>query len=232
MHRFETYHIYLIPMLLAAVLSLRVFIEKWPKPYRIFSALLFATLIIEFGAIFWMWDWHYIFGWNYTDTNTWIYNAGLLVRLALIAGFYYMIVESAKVRRLILWTGSLALLLLALNYIKYPHTTFIGYFLVFDPVMMLLAALYFRQFLLSDDTIPLEKDPAIWISMGVVMSGMPNIPVFAYIDEQIKTNMLAALNSLYYNDAINILTYTLFLIAFLCKPQPKQQPLSSSLPHW
>jgi len=61
-------------MLLAAVLSLRVFIEKWPKPYRIFSALLFATLVIELGSIFWSTDWYKMSG--YAQTNAWIYNAG------------------------------------------------------------------------------------------------------------------------------------------------------------
>ncbi len=232
MHRFETYHIYLIPMLLAAVLSLRVFTEKWPKPYRIFSALLFATLIIEFGAIFWSTDFYKMFGGKYNFWNTWIYNAGLIVRLVFLFWFYHSIITSIRVRKLIRWIGGLALLLLIVFYVRYTHSSFVGHFLVFNTAMMILPFLYFRQFLLNDDFIRLEKEPLFWISLGVVMSGMPNISVFAFIDYHIKTNMEAALNSLYYNDVFNFLTYTLFLIAFLCKPQPKQQPLSSSLPHW
>ncbi|WP_028788698.1 hypothetical protein [Terrimonas ferruginea] len=233
MHRFaQPYFIYLIPMLLAAVLSLRVFIEKWPAPYRIFSALLFATLVIEFGAIIWMWDWHYIFGWNYSDSNIWLYNAGLLVRLILTVWFYHNIIESPRVRKLIRWIGGLALLLLIAVYIGWPHNTFVGYFLLFNTVSILLAVLYFRQLLKNDEVIRLEKDPGVWISIGTLIYSMANLPVFTFIDYLVKTNTKAALDSLYYNDALNILSYTLFLIAFLCKPQPKPLPSSSSSPHY
>jgi hypothetical membrane protein len=231
MHRFYLYQIYLIPMLLAAVLSLRVFIEKWPKPYRIFSALLFATLIIEFGAIFWSTDLYKMFGGKYNFWNTWIYNAGLIVRLVFLFWFYHSIITSIRVRKLIRWIGGLALLLLIGIYTRWTHTIFVGYFLVFNTVMMLLAFFYFRQLLKNDEVVSLQKDPIVWISIGLLASGMINLPVFTFMDYLVHTNIKGALDSLYYNDILNILTYTLFLIAFLCKPQPKQLPLPFSSPH-
>jgi|GEM_PF-683829 len=230
MHRFQLYHIYLIPMLLAAVVSLRVFIEKWPAPYRIFSALLFATLIIEFGAIFWMWDLYKMFAGKYNNWSVWIYNAGLMVRLILLLWFYHNIITSVRVQKLIRWIGGLALLLLIGIYTRWTHTIFVGYFLTFNSIMMLLPFLYFRQLLKNDEIIKLQKDPAVWISIGVLASGMINLPVFTFMDYLIKTNTEEALRSFYYNDALNILTYTLFLIAFLCKPQPKPLPSQFSLP--
>jgi hypothetical protein len=232
MHRFQIYHIYLIPMLLAAVLSLRVFIEKWPAPYRTFSSFLFATLVIEFGAIFWMWDLYKMFGGKYNDWNTWIYNAGLMVRLVLLLWFYHSIITSVRVQKLIRWIGGLALLLLIVVYIGWPLNTFVGYFLLFNAVSILFAVLYFRQLLKSDEVIRLEKDPCVWISIGTLIYNMANLPVFTFIDYLVKTNTKAALDSLYYNDALNILSYTLFLIAFLCKPQPKPLPSSFSSPHY
>lgn len=231
MHRFaQPYYIYLIPMLLAAVVSLRVFIEKWPKPYRIFSALLFATLVIEFGGIFWMWDLYKMSG--YAQTNTWIYNAGHLIRLALLTWFYHDMITSERVKKAIRRIGALALLLLIGIYIFYTHTSHVAYFVVHSFPAILFALLYFRQLLNNDEVIRLEKDPGVWISIGVFIYNMANLPVFSFIDYLNKTNLTTASVTLYFNDALNILTYTLFLIAFLCKPQPKPLPSSFSSPHY
>lgn len=234
MHRFaQPYYIYLIPMLLAAVVSLRVFIEKWPAPYRIFSALLFATLAIEFGAIFWMWDLYKLNGWwNYKSWNTWIYNAGHLILLALLVWFYHGMITSERVKKVIRWIGGLALLLLIGIYIFYTHTSHVAYFLLHSFPAILFALFYFRQLLKNDEVIRLEKDPGVWISIGVFIYNMANLPVFSFIDYLNKTNLKTASATLYYNDALNILSYTLFLIAFLCKPQPKPLPSSSSSPHY
>lgn len=230
MHRFYLYQLYLIPMLLAAVLSLRVFIEKWPAPYRIFSALLFATLVIEFGAIFWSTDWYKMSG--YAQTNAWIYNAGHLIRFALLVWFYHDMMTSERAKKAIRWIGALALLLLIGIYIFYTHTSHVAYFLLHSFPAILFALFYFRQLLKNDEVIRLEKDPGVWISIGVFIYNMANLPVFSFIDYLNKTNLKTASATLYYNDALNILTYTLFLIAFLCKPQPKPLPSSSSSPHY
>lgn len=232
MHRFsEPYYIYLIPILFGIMVSLRAFSQKWPTPYRILSILLLVTLLIELCAIFWMWDWWYrVDWWHYKDNNTWIYNAGLLIRLVLFLWLYHSILTSVKVRRLVRQIGGLALLLLVGIYILRPLQPATAYFLVFNPVLILLAVLYFRQLLQDDKVIRLQSDPFVWVSVGVFFYHAATLPFYIIINSYVHHDLTQALSAMHYNDVFNILMYTLFLIAFLCKPQPKPLPSSSSSP--
>lgn len=229
MHRlWKFYYIYLIPLVLSAIISLRAFREHWPKPFRVFSGLLWVTVALEVLSIAWKWELYKVY--NYSQNNIWIYNAGLAVRFAFFLWFYHGVFTSDRIRKLILQIGGPVLLLLVGVFIYKPLHSYFMYFPIFNLSMIFLAMLYFRQLLQNDELIRLEKDPAMWISLGVFLYHAGTLPFFSTIDYFVNTNLQDAADKLYYNDVFNILMYTLFLIAFLCKPQPKPLPSSSSSP--
>src|SRR5258706_11384543 len=102
MHKLLSYsYIYLIPLLLSAIFSLKSFRLNWPKPYKLFSIFLCLTLIVELFAISWKW---YLFKtdyWNYSKSNLWIYNAFLLISELFLLLFYYGVLISPTLKKMI-----------------------------------------------------------------------------------------------------------------------------------
>lgn len=216
------HYIYLIPLSLSAIFSLRSFGLKWPKPYRIFSVFLILTLFTELFAIAWKWYLYETPWWSYNDHNSWIYNSFHIGRYALLALFYYRILNSRLVKKAVLVSGILILCFGVINYIfiqKPGH--FNSYTLILTNISgVLLSLMYFRQVIRGARDVKMRADPVFWISLGVFIYCSVSIPYFIYtiylFDKYPNYTLV-----LYFNDVLNVMQYTSYLIAFLCQPHQK-----------
>jgi len=221
MHKLFRYDfIYLIPLLLSAIFSLRSFGLKWPKPYRIFSIYLILTLCTEIFAIAWKWYLYKTVYWNYSKSNLWIYNSFHLPRILLFILFYYKMIDSIIIKRNILITGAVLLLFGIIDYLFIqPLHSMNNYTLIFTNIFcVILALLFFRQVLQEKKIIKLSGHPMTWISLGTLLyyaGSLPHFIFFNYLFENYKELALSLLNI---HQALNIIMYTSYLIAFLCKP--------------
>ncbi len=213
--------IYLIPLLLSAAFSLRCFRLKWPAPYRIFSIFLLSTLLVEIFAIAWKWELHQdLFG-KYTRENLWIYNAFLVIRHILYLSFFYFVLDSPALKKMIRWSIIPFLVVGLLNYffIEKPHTVNNYAFITSNILIVLLSLASFNQLLKNKRLIRLSADPLTWISLGTLIYHSASLPIFIYFNYLLNGYFSLMDTFLFINDSLNIIMYTLFLIAYLCTPQ-------------
>lgn len=213
-------YIYLIPLLFSAILSLKSFRLKWPKPYKIFSVLLLSTLAIEVFAIAWKWGLHETNYWNFSHSNLWIYNAFLLGRHLFLLSFFYQVIVSTTVRKIILWSVVPFLLFAIANYqfIQTPHYVNTYTIILANTVTIMLSLTFFYQILNDNNLTKLYSNSIVWISLGSFIYYSGTLPFFLLFNYLIKENIPMALSYLYINTALNTIMYTCFLISFLCKP--------------
>ncbi len=221
MHRLLNYnYIYLIPLLFSAILSLKSFRLKWPKPYKIFSALLLSTLAIEFFAISWKWGLNHTNYWNFSHSNLWIYNAFLLARHLFLLSFFYQVIVSTTVRKIILWSVVPFFLFAIANYqfIQTPHYVNTHTIVLANTVTIMLSLTFFYQILNDNNLTKLYSNSIVWISLGSFIYYSGTLPFFLLFNYLIKENIPMALSYLNINTALNTIMYTCLLISFLCKP--------------
>jgi len=225
MQRLLNYNfIYLIPLLLSAVFSLKSFRLKWQTPYKIFSVFLLCTLAAETFAITWKWELHKTAYWNYTQENLWIYNLFLIIRHLFLLAFFYYILDSVLLKKLILWSLIPSAFIAIINYffIETPHTVNNYAVVISNVIAILLALALFNQLLKDKKIIKLNTDTKTWISLGIFIYYSGTLPFFIFFNYLLKEHLSMALSYLYINDALNIIMYILYLIAYLCTPQSQK----------
>lgn len=224
MHKLISYeYIYLIPLLLSAIFSLRSFGRRWPWPYRIFSIYLIITFMTEVFAISWKWYFYKTAYWKYSQNNHWIYNSVYILGYFLFVLFYSRMLTAPFFKK-------------GLWYFVVPIIVFgwLDYFFIQGPLVMnnytiiltnisciLLSLSFFRQILKNEEPIRLAQHPMVWISLGSFLYFSGSLPFFIFFNYMYKSNPSLAYSLLYLNNALNVILYSSFLIAFLCKPSPK-----------
>lgn len=214
-------YIYLIPLVLCAIISLRSFRLEWLRNYRSFAVFIWITLLVEAFAIAWKW---YLFKtayWNFSKSNLWIYNFFLILRLLFYLLFYFQHLSSHKMKTIILYSTILLSIFGLLNYFIIQKTNEINsYSIVIDHLVIILLSLsFFSQVLNATVIIKLTTHPMVWISLGTFIYFSSTLPFFISLGYASKNNVSLAISMLYINTALNTLMYSFYLISFLCKPQ-------------
>ena len=219
--RHLNYHWYMIPMLLSAIFSLRSLGLRWPKPFKIISIFLLVTLIIEVFAIAWEWKLHKY--WHYNGYNLWIYNIAVPIRYTLLWLFFYQIMESDIIKSLIRWFIIFFIILAFIDYafIQMPNNANTISLITANIITVLVSLSFFRQLLQSPRITRLTSNPLVWISLGVFIYHSGSLPFFISLN-YIIVDPVRRTSFLHINQALNIIMYSLFLIAFLCKPYPRK----------
>lgn len=225
MLRFLKYeYLYFLPLLLSAIFSLRSFRQKWPKPYRLFAVLVLVSLLTEIVALLWRLYWHQMFSWNYSKNNFWIYNVFITIRLGILSVIFYQILNSSRIKKMILFVAPVLVLFGLLNYITiqgpFQYNT---YSVIFAHIPIIILCLcYFKQLLQETSIIVLHKEPLVWMTMGTFIyhsASLPFLIMLGFLNMQ-QSNL--SLLFLPINDTLNLLMCFCYLISFLCKPQPSQ----------
>ena len=214
-------YIYLIPLTLSAIASLRCFRLEWLKPYRLLSWFLLTSLAFEIFAISWKWGLHHTSLWDFPKSNLWIYNAFLSIQLALLVSFYYRLINSGRLRKLIAIVIIPVAAFGLINYcfIQTPlvlnNFSIILYYLLF----VLLSVAFFNQVLHDKDIVVLHTHPGVWISLGTFIYYSVALPYCIFLPYLIRQNLSLAISFFNINVALDTLMYCFYLISFLCKPQ-------------
>lgn len=214
-------YLYLFPLLLSAIFSLKSFKQKWPKQYRLVAMLVILTLFIEVTAIGWKWYWYKLFSRGYTRNNIWIYNLYISIHLAISFAIFYHILNSNLYRQAIKLLTAPLLLFGLLNYLAiqgpFQYNT---YTLLINriPVIVFCIA-YFKQLLEEPGVIALHKEPLVWTVVGTFVYLSVSLPYFIMFRYLNNENVELSLKFLSINDTLNLILSTCYSISFLCKPQ-------------
>lgn len=216
-------HIYIIPLFLSTLLSLKVFRLKWPAYYRLFSILLIFITATEISAITWKYYLHPLFD-GYTNSNLWLYNISLILQYILYLGIYYQVIHSVLLKKIILVLVILYPIFAILNLIFFqPVNTINSYTIVFaSTIVIFVTTSYFEQLRREEYVIKLGTHPMVWLSLGAFIFHAANLPYIISLNFLIKNNISLAVALYYIYLGLNCLLYSLFSIAFLCKhPHPR-----------
>lgn len=219
--------LYLLPLCLSGIFSIKAFRKKWVKPYRLFSIFLIVTLIIELFAISWKLFLHQTGYWNYTKSNLWIYNIYLVPQYLFYFLFFSAVLDNKFLKKasypvaILYFVFGLANMFF-LQLMKQLDT----YTIISGSVLVLFCAVsYFIQEINRQEPARVTADPLFWISLGSFIFHTVSLPYFISINFLSRTNLPMAIALFNILLVLNILMYSFYLIAFLCN-NPSQKKLS------
>ena len=216
-HRF----LYLIPLLLSAIFSLRAFRLKCPKPYRLYAWMLLLSLFTEVLALAWKWELYHWGSFNFSKNNFWIYNFFLILRFGLLAMIFNLTLYHHKLIPLI---GGIIFLFGLLDY-TFIHgpLQFNTYSMILTHVCIItLCLLYFRQLLQEPGIIAIQKEPLFWMVIGLFFYHAVSLPFLINLGFFNLQNYRLTAYFFPINEALNFLLCSCYLISFLWKPQYSQ----------
>lgn len=215
-------HIYIIPLFVSMLLSLKVFRLSWPAQYKNFSILLIIIVVTELFAISWKYYFHNNLGnLAYTSSNLWLYNIALIPQYLLYLRVYYLIIQSPFQKKLIRILGILfpAFAIINLFFIQSIHTVNSYTIVVASGIILFLTVCYFDQLRNANESIKLTGHPMVWLSLGAFIFHAANLPYIISLDYLIHKNLSLAIALYYIYLGLNCILYTFYSIAFLC-PKP------------
>ncbi|HEY0678013.1 MAG TPA: hypothetical protein VGD17_06995 [Chitinophagaceae bacterium] len=176
----------------------------------IFPFFLVFTLIIE------------LIGLHMSNAN--IHNADLYNFFSLAAFTFYMyllmqVVYSARARRIILYTMTAYVVISLVNILFiqkintfHTLTYSIGCFLI-----VVISMYYFYELLQVPRSINLKREPAFWIVAGLLFFYICTLPILGVANYLFSFPSVIARSLEQIITILNILLYSLFTIAFLCR---------------
>ena len=222
MQRILSYdYLYLIPLTVAAFISVVSFWKKWAAPFRLFSVFLLSTWFIECFAIAWKWELYHTRYWSYTLSNLWIYNGFVIVRQMFLLVFFHGMLTAYHQKKAVRWFILPFAILACANYafIQTPFNINTYTIAVANTMLVFLSLAFFHQVLMDKKIIVLYKASEFWIMLGIFFYYSGTLPFFLFFDYLTKQRSVVVHSYLYINDSLNLLMYTFFIIAYLCKPQ-------------
>lgn len=107
-------------------------------------------------------------------------------------------------------------------WIETPHMVNNLAMVVSNLFAIIFSLALFSQVLREEKIVQLAKDTRIWLALGILIYYSATLPFFLFFNYLLLKKPVLAMSYLYINDGLNILMYTLFLIAFLCRPQSQK----------
>ena len=221
------FYIFLIPVFLSAMASLRAFRKNWPWPYRSFSLFLFVVLFVEIFAVLWTAWLHAQFPVAYNAHNGWIYNPFMIIEYLFYVFFFLRVLHLKKLQRKMLtlfaflFTVWSILNMLLVQGISRLNT----YSLLVSSLMVVyLSISYFLQLLRDRKIITLTKQPMFWIATGAFFYHLCSIPYFIFLNYTARTNLDLAISLSKIMAVLNWIMYSSYTIAFLCRKNFQQSP--------
>lgn len=218
-------HIYIIPLFVSMLLSLKSFRLRWHIQYRLFAVLLIIVFATEALAICWKYYLHNTIGkGQYSNSNLWIYNIALIPQYLLYLRIYYLVIRSLILKKVIIIISFLFSALAILNLIFFQTINSINsYSLVASSAIVLfLSVSYFEQLRNESEIIRLTAHPMVWLSLGALIFHAANLPYIISLDYLIHNNLSLAVALYYIYLGLNCILYTFYSIGFLCQyPQLK-----------
>ena len=213
-------HIYMLPLFISTVLSLKSFRRRWPAPYRLFSILLLFIFIIELFAYLWKFYFINFRNWPYSKSNLWLYNSFLIPQYLLYMAFYYQILRKTYIGQIIpvLAIAFTAFAVVNMLFWQSIHSIESYTLAMASSIVIVMVVTWFNKMLKEKEIINLSTHPATWISVGAFIFHSANIPFILSLNYLVNNNMSLALALFYIFLALNCIMYMSYIIAFLCQP--------------
>lgn len=214
------YFIYLIPLSLSTIFSLRSFRLNWPVRYRYFSLFLIFTLFVEIFAMCWKYFLHNSYFGNYSNSNIWIYNLYLIPEYLFYFFFFYGFLKHQIIKRIFIGVVIIYFLFAVTNLIWIQTFSNLNSFTIIpgNILVVLLSLSYFHQSLNDKEFIKQTSQPLFWIAVAVFIFFSGSLPYFIFMNSLIINNIPMAIALFNILLILNTFMYSLYLIAYLCKP--------------
>jgi hypothetical protein len=215
-------HLYLIPVFISALLSLKSFRRGWPSHYRTFSILLLCVLFVEVLTYVWE-SLAKTNGWPFSNNSLWIYNIFLFVQYPLYMLFYYRALTSQKIRRTVIVMAVIYFVFGIMNLIYFQDIFRVNSFtlVVASGIVIFLSLAYFEQVRKSKEIIRLAEHPMVWISLGAFLYHAGCAPYMLSVNFLSTYDRSLAIALYFIYMSLIFVMYSLYTIAFLCNPPPK-----------
>jgi hypothetical protein len=212
------YFIYIVPLTLSALFSLKSFRLNWPRPYRYFCIFLFWTLFVEIFAICWKLFLFKTTWWNYSNSNIWVYNIYIVPEYLFYIFFFYSYLKKSIAKRIVILSSvGYALFAFANIFWIQKMYTLNSYTIIIGNLLVVFLALnYFNQSLSNKRLTKETSQPLFWISVASLIFFSGSLPYFIFMDYLVKNNIAMAVALFYILLILNTFMYSLYLIAFLC----------------
>ena len=212
-------HIYIIPLLTSTVLSFRVFKDRWPFNYQLFSALLLFITLTEATAIGWKYYYSAPGKTSWSPSNLWIYNLSIILQYVIYMAIYYQVIKSVRIKRSIIIMGVLFALLSCTNllFVQTIHQVNSYTVVMASGITVFLTIAYFDQLRGEKEYAPILRNPMAWISLGAFIYHAANLPYMVGLNYLIRNKISLAIALYYVFLLLNCIMYSLYIIAFLCK---------------
>jgi hypothetical protein len=203
--------IHLLFILSAFLASLISFRKNFLRPLRFFSFILFFSFAIELTG--------FIYSRILHRHNAHIYNLNFLVIFPFYAFFYSQFFPSHKMKRRILLLTSCYFLFALVNIIFIQGlNTWNSYSLIAGSLLNIyLSVSYFQNLLPNKELIKFQSDPVFWISVGVLIFYLVELPYISLLNYLNSNFLILSKQLLMILKILNMLMYSLFTIAFLCR---------------
>ncbi|WP_431294140.1 hypothetical protein [Pedobacter sp. P26] len=217
--------LYLLPLTVSAIISIKALIREWAIPFKWFSVFLLATMVVEWLAVGWKLFFHQGPYWDFPKSNLWIYNLYIIPEYLFYLVFFCKMLESQKIKKA-MWPFGLLYFLFAVINVGFVQglAKLNTYTIIFGGLItVVLSSAYFLQELNRKNPQLVHKQPLFWIATGVLVFHSVSLPNFIFMNYLSRTNLPLAIALFNILLVLNILMYSFYLIAFLChKPIPKK----------
>jgi hypothetical protein len=217
-------HLYLLPMLISAILSLKTFRLNWPAAYKTFSVSLFVALFTELFARFWRFYLHNHWGFNYPHINHWIYTTSLIPQSLLLLAVFYQIIHTKLYKKIILLFAVLVVIFVVLNFSLWQSFYEINSnsHVFIAALVLVVVLMYFEELRREKEVKKLSQQPMVWIAFGVSVFHLLSIPYFLSINYLIDKHPSLAGSFIYMYLLFICFWYLLYIKALLC-PTPQDK---------
>lgn len=215
--------IYYICLALVCALSLKSFGSSWPKHYRSLTMHLALTLVAELLAISWSRYFHKTEWWDYSPNNYCIYNIAMIPRYLLL--FNFLGFTAGKIMKKkwlqamqVLYAIVTTLILFLCHDFKDANTYNLALSTIITSIMLFTSLQYFVK---SDEVLLSRKHPFTWIALGLLTIHLltySNLILAQFHSPKDMKDLIVLIVFRYLLPILNIISYSLLAIAFLCKP--------------
>ena len=205
------YYIYLLILVSSFLFSTYKF-NTHPVHFKLLAVLLGICSFNEILAM-------PLFKYTRLISNIPIYNCYLLIETCFYALYFECIIESNKIKKLILF-------FLFLFPIFWTYSTFYifniekwnSYTAVIESVFTIsVSAIYYYQIFTAEKVKVLKYHPEFWVSTALILYYSFNLPYLGMLGFLIKNYLPLSRLFLTFLQVLNIMMYSFFIYAFLCQ---------------
>jgi hypothetical protein len=207
--------IYLIVVGLTFLCSLVSFRLHNPFHLRLFSFFLGITVLAELIANFFLKPFH-------LASNFPVYNVFMLIEYPILAFYFKQIVISKSTKRIIWFFITLYPLFWILMFLfVYKLSEWCSYGIMFgDFFLIIFSVRYLYELFTSERLVSFGKHAEFWIAVGIIFYSCCELPITGilnFLTRDWRSNYNTILNLFSILQVLNIVMYSIFIYAFLCR---------------